>query len=69
MEQKGTKETSCYVEEHITLQFGLLFMGKKNKLSLCTVELNKNKNSWIAGVVAKLSAHAAESSLNSQIKS
>lgn len=67
MEQKGTKETSWYVEEHITLKFGLLFMGKK--LSLCTVELNKNKNSWIAGVVAKLSAHAAESSLNSQIKS
>lgn len=44
------------------------FYGKK-KIALCPVELNKTRNSWMAGVVAKLSAHTAESSLHSLIKS
>lgn len=44
------------------------FLWEK-KLALCPVELNKTRNSWMAGVVAKLSAHTAESSLHSLIKS
>lgn len=31
MKQKGTKETSCYVGDHITLQFGLS-MGKNSPM-------------------------------------
>lgn len=50
MEQKGTKETCWYVEEHITLKFGLLFMGKKTISMYCRAkQKQKQLDSWCGG--------------------